>query len=163
MHSWRSNALFRDQKGIKKNVTNDTWCAKILNREADIYNDADNYDFNSGFPCMDQSAAFTPFFSFLLQEEMITLVYSCINNQFKIKTMQEAYIVAGFRTAVAKSKKGGFRFTRPDDLAIDVIKGLMATVPQLDPKRVDDVIVGNAVPEARACSSGGSSRQKRLV
>jgi len=62
--------------------------------------------------------------------------------------MQEAYIVAGFRTAVAKSKKGGFRFTRPDDLAIDVIKGLLASVPQLDVKRVDDVIVGNAVPEA---------------
>ena len=62
--------------------------------------------------------------------------------------MQEAYIVAGYRTAVAKSKRGGFRFTRPDDLAIDVIKGLMATVPQLDPKQVDDVIVGNAVPEA---------------
>lgn len=62
--------------------------------------------------------------------------------------MQEAYIVAGFRTAVGKSKKGGFRFTRPDDLAIDVIKGLLASVPQLDPTRVDDVIVGNAVPEA---------------
>lgn len=62
--------------------------------------------------------------------------------------MQEAYIVAGFRTAVTKSKKGGFRFTRPDDLAIDVIKGLLASVPQLDPKQVDDVIVGNAVPEA---------------
>lgn len=62
--------------------------------------------------------------------------------------MQEAYIVAGFRTAVTKAKRGGFRFTRPDDLAIDVIKGLLASVPQLDPKRVDDVIVGNAVPEA---------------
>jgi acetyl-CoA acyltransferase len=62
--------------------------------------------------------------------------------------MQEAYIVAGFRTAVTKSKKGGFRFTRPDALAVDVIRGLMATVPQLDPVRVDDVIVGNAVPEA---------------
>ena len=62
--------------------------------------------------------------------------------------MQEAYIVGGFRTAVAKSKKGGFRFTRPDDLAIDVIRGLLATMPQLDPSRVDDVIVGNAVPEA---------------
>src|SRR6478672_10022938 len=62
--------------------------------------------------------------------------------------MQEAYIVAGYRTAITKSKKGGFRFTRPDDLAVDVIKGLLATVPQLDPKRVDDVIVGNAVPEA---------------
>ncbi|MGG9970403.1 thiolase family protein [Ferruginibacter sp. SUN002] len=62
--------------------------------------------------------------------------------------MQEAYIVAGYRTAVTKSKKGGFRFTRPDDLAIDVIKGLLASVPQLDVKLVDDVIVGNAVPEA---------------
>ena len=62
--------------------------------------------------------------------------------------MQEAYIVAGYRTAIAKSKKGGFRFTRPDDLAITVIKGLLASVPQLDVKRVDDVIVGNAVPEA---------------
>src|SRR5205085_10592651 len=62
--------------------------------------------------------------------------------------MQEAYIVAGFRTAIAKSKKGGFRFFRPDDLAVDVIKGLLASMPQLEVKRVDDVIVGNAVPEA---------------
>ena len=62
--------------------------------------------------------------------------------------MQEAYIVAGYRTAVGKAKKGGLRFYRPDDLAVEVIKGIMATVPQLDPKRVDDVIVGNAVPEA---------------
>jgi acetyl-CoA acyltransferase len=69
---------------------------------------------------------------------------------FRIKTlhMQEAYIVAGYRTAVAKSKKGGFRFTRPDDLAIELIRGLMASVPQLEATRVDDVIVGNAVPEA---------------
>src|SRR6188472_1752711 len=62
--------------------------------------------------------------------------------------MQEAYIVAGYRTAVGKAKRGGLRFYRPDDLAVDVIKGLMASVPQLDPNRVDDVIVGNAVPEA---------------
>lgn len=62
--------------------------------------------------------------------------------------MQEAYIVAGYRTAVGKAKRGGFRFYRPDDLAIDVIKGLLASVPQLEPKQVDDVIVGNAVPEA---------------
>ena len=62
--------------------------------------------------------------------------------------MQEAYIVAGYRTAVTKAKKGGFRFMRPDNLAVEVIKGLMASVPQLDGKRVDDVIVGNAVPEA---------------
>src|SRR6476469_7715578 len=60
----------------------------------------------------------------------------------------EAYIIAGFRTAVTKAKRGGFRFVRPDDLAVDVIKGVLASVPQLDPKRVDDLIVGNAVPEA---------------
>jgi acetyl-CoA acyltransferase len=62
--------------------------------------------------------------------------------------MQEAYIVAGYRTAVGKAKRGGFRFYRPDDLAIELIKGLLASVPQLDRKQVDDVIVGNAVPEA---------------
>lgn len=60
----------------------------------------------------------------------------------------EAYIIAGYRTAVGKAKRGGFRFYRPDDLAVDVIKGLLASVPQLDPKLVDDVLVGNAVPEA---------------
>ncbi|MBC6699661.1 MULTISPECIES: acetyl-CoA C-acyltransferase [Hymenobacter] len=59
-----------------------------------------------------------------------------------------AYIVAGYRTAVGKANRGGFRFTRPDDLAADVIKHLVASVPQLDPTRIDDVIVGNAVPEA---------------
>ena len=62
--------------------------------------------------------------------------------------MQEAYIVAGYRTAITKSKRGGFRFTRPDDLAIEVIKGLMQSVPQVEASLVDDVIVGNAVPEA---------------
>jgi len=62
--------------------------------------------------------------------------------------MQEAYIVAGLRTAVGKAKRGGFRFTRPDDLAIEVIQELMKKVPELDKSRVDDVIVGNAVPEA---------------
>ena len=62
--------------------------------------------------------------------------------------MQEAYIVAGLRTAVGKAKRGGFRFTRPDDLAIEVIEQLMKTIPALEKKRIDDVIVGNAVPEA---------------
>ena len=61
---------------------------------------------------------------------------------------QQAYIVTGFRSAVGKAGKGGFRFYRPDDLAADVIKHLMASVPQLDKLRVDDVIVGNATPEA---------------
>jgi acetyl-CoA acyltransferase len=60
----------------------------------------------------------------------------------------EAYIVAGYRTAVGKAKRGGLRFYRPDDLAVEVIKSLVATIPQLEPNRVDDVIVGNAVPEA---------------
>jgi acetyl-CoA acyltransferase len=62
--------------------------------------------------------------------------------------MQEAYIVAGYRTAVGKAKRGGLRFFRPDDLAIEVIQGLLSSVPQLDKNLVDDVIVGNAVPEA---------------
>lgn len=62
--------------------------------------------------------------------------------------MQEAYIVAGYRTAVGKAKRGGLRFYRPDDLAVEVIKGLMKSVPQLEANQVDDVIVGNAVPEA---------------
>jgi acetyl-CoA acyltransferase len=61
--------------------------------------------------------------------------------------MQEAYIVAGFRSAVGKAGEGGFRAYRPDDLAIDVIKQLMASVPALDPKLVDDCIVGCANPE----------------
>ena len=60
----------------------------------------------------------------------------------------DAYIVGGYRTAVGKAKKGGFRFTRPDDLAAEVIKHLTASVPNFDPTRVDDLIVGNAVQEA---------------
>lgn len=56
--------------------------------------------------------------------------------------------MAGYRTAVTKSKRGGFRFYRPDDLAVDVITGLLKSIPQLEPQRVDDLIVGNAVPEA---------------
>jgi acetyl-CoA acyltransferase len=62
--------------------------------------------------------------------------------------MREAYIVSGFRSAIGKAKKGGFRFYRPDDLGAEVIKHLVKSVPQLDPKRIDDVIVGNAFPEA---------------
>ncbi len=60
----------------------------------------------------------------------------------------KAYIVTGYRTAVGKAGKGGFRFYRPDDLAANVIQHIMKDVPNLDPKRVDDVIVGNATPEA---------------
>ncbi len=60
----------------------------------------------------------------------------------------EAYIIDGYRSPVGKAPKGVFRFTRPDDLAADVIKFLLAKVPGLDPSRVDDLIVGNSVPEA---------------
>lgn len=60
----------------------------------------------------------------------------------------DAFIVGGFRTGVGKAKKGGFRFTRPDDLASDVIKHLVKSIPGLENKMVDDLIVGNAVQEA---------------
>ena len=59
-----------------------------------------------------------------------------------------AYIVKAYRTAVGKANRGGFRFSRPDDLAADVIKHILAEVPQLDQELIDDVIVGNAMPEA---------------
>lgn len=60
----------------------------------------------------------------------------------------EVYVVGGLRSAVGKAPRGLFRFTRPDDLAADVIQQLMAKFPNLDKDRVDDVIVGNATPEA---------------
>lgn len=59
----------------------------------------------------------------------------------------EAYIIAGYRTAVGKAPRGVFRFTRADDLASDVIKHLIASVPNLEVEQIDDVIVGNATPE----------------
>ena len=60
----------------------------------------------------------------------------------------DAYIVAGYRSAVGRAKKGGFRFYRPDDLAADVIKHLVGSIDGFDATRVDDLIVGNAIPEA---------------
>lgn len=62
--------------------------------------------------------------------------------------MRTAYIVKAYRTAVGKANKGGFRFTRPDDLAADVIKHMLSELPELDHELIDDVIVGNAMPEA---------------
>ncbi len=62
--------------------------------------------------------------------------------------MKTAYIVKGFRTAVGKAPKGTFRFKRPDELAAETIQYLMSKVPELDKERIDDVIVGNAMPEA---------------
>ena len=60
----------------------------------------------------------------------------------------DAYIVGGYRSAVAKAPRGGFRFLRADDLGEQVIRRLMSDFPQLDKERIDDVIVGNATPEA---------------
>lgn len=62
--------------------------------------------------------------------------------------MKTAYIVSGYRTAVGKAPKGVFRFKRPDELAAETIAYLMAQFPQIDKKEIDDVIVGNAMPEA---------------
>jgi acetyl-CoA acyltransferase len=62
--------------------------------------------------------------------------------------MEEAFIIAAYRTAVGKAPRGVFRFTRADELAAEVIKNLVAAVPNLDKEEIDDVIVGNATPEA---------------
>ena len=60
----------------------------------------------------------------------------------------DAYIIAGKRSAVGKAPRGKLRFTRPDDLAAAVIKGMLADFPDLDKDLINDVIVGNATPEA---------------
>ncbi|WP_340199000.1 acetyl-CoA C-acyltransferase [Ascidiimonas sp. W6] len=62
--------------------------------------------------------------------------------------MRTAYIVKAYRTAVGKAPRGLFRFKRPDELAAETIENLLKDIPQLDKKRIDDVIVGNAMPEA---------------
>ncbi|MCF6269263.1 MAG: thiolase family protein [Melioribacteraceae bacterium] len=62
--------------------------------------------------------------------------------------MNEAYIVTGYRSPIGKAPRGNFKFYRPDDLAAKVINHILKSVPELDPSRVDDIIVGNAVPEA---------------
>ncbi len=62
----------------------------------------------------------------------------------------EAYIVGGYRSAIGKAPRGKFRFTRPDDIAVDVIKHLMNDFPQIEKNKIDDVVVGNAFPEAES-------------
>tara|TARA_B100000902_G_scaffold399935_1_gene473760 strand:- start:4350 stop:5534 length:1185 start_codon:yes stop_codon:yes gene_type:complete len=62
--------------------------------------------------------------------------------------MKEAYIVKAYRTAVGKAPKGLFKFKRPDELASETINYMVNQIPNLDKKRIDDVIVGNATPEA---------------
>ncbi len=62
----------------------------------------------------------------------------------------EAYIVGGYRSAIGKAPKGKFRFTRPDDIAVAVIRHLMNDFPQIEKNRIDDIVVGNAFPEAES-------------
>lgn len=62
----------------------------------------------------------------------------------------EAYIVGGYRSAIGKAPRGKFRFTRPDDIAVAVIKHLMNDFPQIEKNKIDDVVVGNAFPEAES-------------
>lgn len=80
--------------------------------------------------------------------ENLAYYSACLFNKKELKKMQEAYLIGGLRTAVGKASKGGFRFTRPDDLAVDLIQQLLKKYPNLAPEQVDDLIVGNAVPEA---------------
>ncbi len=62
----------------------------------------------------------------------------------------DAYIVGGYRSAIAKAPKGKFRFTRPDDIAAEVIRHLLNDFPQLDKNKIDEIVVGNAFPEAES-------------
>ncbi len=61
-----------------------------------------------------------------------------------------AYIVGGYRSAIGKAPRGAFRFTRPDDIAAEVINHLMKDFPQIDKSKVDEIVVGNAFPEAES-------------
>jgi len=67
--------------------------------------------------------------------------------------MNEAVIVAALRTAVGKAPRGSLRTTRPDDMAADVIRALVAKTPQVKPEEIDDVILGCAAPEAESGSN----------
>ena len=68
----------------------------------------------------------------------------------------DAYIVAGYRTAVGKAPRGLFKFMRPDDLGARVIERVLADVPNLDHERIDDVIVGNATPKQNKDSTSAA-------
>ncbi len=71
-----------------------------------------------------------------------------LKSKFKIMNQKTAYIVSAYRTAVGKAPRGVFRFKRPDELASETIQYMLSKVPALDKERIDDVIVGNAMPEA---------------
>ena len=76
-----------------------------------------------------------------------------------MKQVQDAYIVAATRTPIGKAPRGMFRNTRPDDLLVSAIRSAMSQVPNLDPKAVEDAIIGCAFPEARAGSKHGAQRR----
>jgi acetyl-CoA acyltransferase len=62
--------------------------------------------------------------------------------------MEQAYIIKGYRTAVGKAPRGFFRFKRPDELAAETIEFMINQMYDFDKKTIDDIIVGNAMPEA---------------
>src|SRR5262249_61064426 len=64
------------------------------------------------------------------------------------KQVQEAYIAAAVRTPIGKAPRGAFKNTRPDDLLVHAIRSALAQVPKLDPKAIEDAIIGCAIPEA---------------
>ena len=66
------------------------------------------------------------------------------------KPVQEAYIVAAARTPIGKAPRGAFKHVRPDDLLVHALRAAMAQVPTLDPKAVEDAIIGCAMPEGEA-------------
>jgi len=78
----------------------------------------------------------------------MSIIYHLSVYHLKNKIMKTAYIVKAYRTAVGKAPKGVFRFKRPDELAAETIQFMMNELPDFDKKRIDDVMVGNAMPEA---------------
>ena len=76
-----------------------------------------------------------------------------------MRKMREAVIVATARTGLAKSFRGSFNQTRPDDMAAHCIKALLQKVPQLDPKEIDDVVMGTGFPEGPQGFNVGSQRR----
>jgi acetyl-CoA acyltransferase len=80
--------------------------------------------------------------------ESLSIYYLFVKHLKKLKAMKTAYIVKAYRTAVGKAPKGVFRFKRPDELAAETIQFMMNELPDFDKTRIDDVMVGNAMPEA---------------
>jgi len=100
------------------------------------------YYLNEGKTDLDFKISSLIFSAFTICDNLLPIV------KHQTKSKMNAYLIDGYRTAVGKAPRGLLRFMRPDDLAATVIKHLLAKIPNLDPASIDDLIVGNAVPEA---------------